>query len=179
MEHLRNKKLQSLCVKHGLLAAILFQQAEITSWLGNLSQTDYAHLLWLGQIQTLPLGASRVDAVQLSTQAVLLHSQLLDDGNLALLVFAFTIRLKEIDQKAGAFLQEIEKNFQAQKQESLLQGLKPRQVSIHSSSDDDLLALFSAMPEADPSNDATQPFRVSTIQVQTLDKSATDWKQIF
>lgn len=179
MISITSKHLQELCARHGLLAAILLQQTDAVIWPGSLSQTDYAHLLFIAQTQTLPVSAARLDAVQLSNQPVLVHSQLLEDGSLALLVFPFEMRLKDVDQRATACLQEIESTNAQQKQNSLLDGLKPRQVEAFGSADDDLLALFSAMPEADPSNDATQPFRVSTIQLQTLEKSADAWKQIF
>ncbi len=171
--------LRDLCTRHDLLAALFLRQNEASIWPGSLSQTDSAYLLFLAQTQTLPLNAARVDAAQLSNQPVLVHSQQLRDNSLVLFVFAFETRLKELDKRAAACLQEIEAKNARQEQESLLENLKPRQGEAFGSADEDLLALFSAMPEADPSNDATQPFRVSTLQVQTLEKLAQTWKQIF
>lgn len=179
MTSARSEYLRDLCARHGLLAAILLVQPDPAVWLGSLPQADYAHLLLLTQTQTSPLIAARLDAVQLKNQPVLVHSQKLGDGNLALLVFAFETRLKELDQKAAAFLQEIDAKNIRQQSHSLLDGLKARQVEPHGSMDDDLLALFSAMPEADPSNEATKSFRVSKLQVQTLEKSVDRWSQIF
>ncbi len=175
----QSEALQALCARHGLLAAVLLSQPEPAVWLGSLNQSDYAHLILLTQTQTFTQTTSRLDAVQLSNQAALVHSQALNDGSLTLLVFPFETRLKDLDQKAEAFLQAINTKQSRQQSPDLLDGLKARQLEPQSSTDYDLLALFSAMPEADPSNDATQPFRISKLEVQTLEKSVDSWKQIF
>jgi hypothetical protein len=179
MRKWRSEDLRDLCTWHGLLAAILLLQPDPVLWLGSLIQADYVHLLLLTQTQTMPLTIARLDAVQLTNQPVLVHSQLLANETLALLVFPFETRLKELDRRATAFLQEIQtRNAQYQSQ-SLLDGLTARQVEPSGSTDADLLALFSAMPEANPSNEATQPFHVTKLSVQTLEKSIDTWKQIF
>ena len=175
----KSENLQDLCARHDLLAAVLIQQPNPAVWLGSLNQSDYAHLILLTQTQTLTKSGANLDTVQLSNQAALVHSQTLHDGSLALLVFPFETRLKELDHRAAAFIQAIEANQSQQPSRDLLNGLKARHVEPQSSSDYDLLALFSAMPEADPSNDATQPFHTSKLKVQTLEKSVESWKKIF
>jgi hypothetical protein len=179
MKSLGSEDLQDLCAKHGLLAAILLLQPDPSVWIGNFKQSDYAHLLLVSQTQTLPFSSPRLDAVQLSGQAVLVHSRLINDGTFAMLVFPFEIRMKDLDQRAAAFLNAIETRITRVQSQNLLDGLRARQVEPTDSGNDDLLALFSGMPEADPSNDATQPFRISKISIQTLEKSMNNWKQIF
>ena len=176
---METQDLQQLCGTHGLLAAILLRQPDPAAWLGGFSQADYAHLLLVSQTQSLPFLSPRLDVVQLSSQAVLVHSQLLSDGTLALLVFPFETRLKDLDARAASFLNAIESQVTPKKTQSLLDGLKVRQVEPKGSGSDDLLALFNGMAEADPSNDATQPFSVSKLSVQTLEKSVRSWNQIF
>lgn len=162
-----------------MLAAILLLQPDPSVWLGNFNQIDYAHLLLVSQTQTLPFLSPRLDAVQLSDQSVLVHSRLIRDGTFAMLVFPFEIRIKDLDQRAAAFLNSIETRITQAQSQNLLDGLRARQVEPTASGNDDLLALFSGMPEADPSNEATQPFRISKISIQTLEKSLNNWKQIF
>jgi len=176
---LGSEDLRHLCVRHGLLAAILLLQPDPSVWLGNFNQIDYAHLLLVSQTQTLPFLSPRLDAVQLSDQSVLVHSRLIRDGTFAMLVFPFEIRIKDLDQRAAAFLNSIETRITQAQSQNLLDGLRARQVEPTASGNDDLLALFSGMPEADPSNEATQPFRISKISIQTLEKSLNNWKQIF
>jgi len=179
MKSLGSEDLRHLCVRHGLLAAILLLQPDPSVWLGNFNQIDYAHLLLVSQTQTLPFLSPRLDAVQLSDQSVLVHSRLIRDGTFAMLVFPFEIRIKDLDQRAAAFLNSIETRITQAQSQNLLDGLRARQVEPTASGNDDLLALFSGMPEADPSNEATQPFRISKISIQTLEKSLNNWKQIF
>ena len=179
MKSLGSEDLQDLCAKHGLLAAILLLQPDPSVWIGNFKQSDYAHLLLVSQTQTLPFSSPRLDAVQLSGQAVLVHSRLINDGTLAMLVFPFEIRIKDLDQRAATFLNAIEARLTQTQSQNLLDGLRARQVEPTGSGNGDLLALFSGMPEADPSSDATQPFRISKLSVQTLEKSLDAWKQIF
>ena len=175
----QSEELQDLCSRYGLLAAILLLQPEPAVWLGSLNQGDYAHLILLTQTQTLTQTGVKLDVVQLSNQAALVHSQTLGDGSLAMLVFPFETRLKELDQIAAGFLEALEAKKTQQESQDLLDGLKARRVEPNRSTDYDLLALFSAMPEADPSNDATQTFRVAKSEVQTLEKSVDFWNQIF
>ncbi|HSN94229.1 MAG TPA: hypothetical protein VLR89_04100, partial [Anaerolineaceae bacterium] len=75
--------LQQLCEGHGLLAAVLLLRAEPLVWMGSFTQSDYSHLLLISQTQSLPILSPRLDAVQFSSQPVLVHSQLLSDGTLA------------------------------------------------------------------------------------------------
>jgi hypothetical protein len=179
MSSTESQELRQLCKTQGLLAAVLLLQPEPRVWLGGLNQSDYAQLLLLSQTQSLPILFPRVDAVQLSSQAVLVHSQVLSNKSLAMLVFPFETRLKELDQTAAAFLDAIETGISQTRSQTLLDGLRARQVETTSSNNEDLLALFSGMPEADPSSEATKPFHVSTLSVQILEKSLDSWKQIF
>ena len=179
MKSLGSEDLRELCVRHGLLAAILLLHPDPSVWLGNFNQIDYAHLLLVSQTQTLPFFPPRLDAVQLSGQPVLVHSRLISDGTLAMLVFPFKIRIKDLDQRAAMFLNAIENRITQAQSQNLLDGLRARQVESTGSGNDDLLALFSGMPEADPPSDATQPFRISKLSVETLEKSVNNWKQIF
>ena len=179
MKSFGSEDLRHLCVRHGLLAAILLLQPDPSVWLGNFNQIDYAHLLLVSQTQTLPFLSPRLDAVQLSSQPVLVHSRLISDGTLTMLVFSFETRIKDLDQRAAAFLNTIETRITQAQSQNLLDGLRARQVEPTGSGNEDLLTLFSGMPEADPSNDATQPFRISKISIQTLEKSVNHWKQIF
>lgn len=179
MSSMGSQDLQQLCRTHGLFAAVVLLQPEAMVWLGSLNQSDYAHLLLLSQTQTLPFLFPRVDAVQLTNQAVLVQTQMLSNQSLAMLVFPFEMRLKELDQKAAAFLSAIEVRIGQTLSHNPLDGLKARQVGASGSKNEDLLALFSGMPEADPSSEATQPFYVSKLSVQTLEKSVSSWNQIF
>lgn len=179
MIRMETQGLEQLCGTQGLLAAMLLRQPEPVVWLGGFNQSDYAHLLLISQNQSLPFLSPSLDAIQLSSQAVLVHSQLMSDGTLAMLVFAFEIRLKDLDARAASFLNAIETQVKQKQSQSLLDGLKARQVEPKGVGSDNLLALFTGMPEADPSNDATQPFRVSKLSVQTLEKSVSSWNQIF
>lgn len=171
--------LQELSERHGLLAAVLLLKTETLIWMGRFSQNDYAHLLLLSQTQSLPILATRLDAIQFSSQAVLVHSQLLSDQSLVMLVFPYETRLRELDEKAATFVQALEERITHTQAQGLLDGLRARRAETQASADDNLLALFTNMPEADPSNEATQPFRVNRVSVQTLEKSSHPWEQIF
>ena len=87
MSSTESQELRQLCKTQGLLAAVLLLQPEPRVWLGGLNQSDYAQLLLLSQTQSLPILLPGGCGSTVFKQAVLVHSQVLRNKSLALLVF--------------------------------------------------------------------------------------------
>lgn len=179
MAGLSSTELRELCTLHHVLAALYLQPQMPLSWLGTLNQQDYAHLLLLAQAQTTTEARPHIDLIAFHHGPMLVHTSLLAHGTLCMLVYPFDTKLQTVDHLADAFYQDLESKRAGSISAGLLDGLRLRQNMAINSQEEDLLALFSAMPEADPSNEATQPFSLQSLELATVQKNPAHWEQIF